>query len=181
MSQTVDLYVLYKIIKSISTPYNEMDAFKLGIIDERGRLLKSPKTQAEREAYNLYDRFVVNIKRILGKAGLDSRIGTYAGALFLIKESHYDYSRKLTDSQIKYLLEQEIDFLKTKNNRTLKDMIEDAPANATGAAVAGTGDDPVHWRKLKLKGRPRAQGKAINGYAFLRRMNRQVKQKIQGE
>ena len=28
---------------------------------------------------------------------------------------------------------------------------EDAPANATGAAVAGTGDDVAHWKKKKKK------------------------------
>ena len=46
---------------------------------------------------------------------------------------------------------------------------EDAPAMSTGAAVAGTGDDPVHW---KSKGRPRVRGKAIDGVAYLKRMNR---------
>jgi hypothetical protein len=30
-------------------------------------------------------------------------------------------------------------------------MHEDAPANATGAAVVGTGDDPVHWADKKRK------------------------------
>ena len=32
-----------------------------------------------------------------------------------------------------------------------KKYIEDAPSNATGSAVAGTGDDPVTWKKKKKK------------------------------
>jgi len=28
---------------------------------------------------------------------------------------------------------------------------EEAPTNATGAAVVGTGDDPVHWKDRKKK------------------------------
>ena len=33
-----------------------------------------------------------------------------------------------------------------KTDKTYSDLMEEVPANATGAAVAGTGDDPVHWR-----------------------------------
>ncbi|MEK9700260.1 MAG: hypothetical protein VW270_31045, partial [Candidatus Poseidoniales archaeon] len=43
--------------------------------------------------------------------------------------------------------------------KTLKELTEE-PANATGANVAGTGDDPVHWK-------PDARKKEMK--AFLRR------------
>ena len=39
-----------------------------------------------------------------------------------------------------------------KDNGWFKDWVEeDAPANATGAPVAGTGDDKVHWKSKKKK------------------------------
>ena len=39
-----------------------------------------------------------------------------------------------------------------KDNGWFKDWLEeDAPANATGAPVAGTGDDKVHWKSKKKK------------------------------
>ena len=49
--------------------------------------------------------------------------------------------------------------------------LEDAPAMSTGAAVAGTGDDPVHWKKRR-RGRPRVNGKMIDGVAYIKRMNK---------
>ena len=46
MTSAVDLYVLYKFIKAISTPFDETKAFELGIVDKKGKLLKKPKTKA---------------------------------------------------------------------------------------------------------------------------------------
>ena len=34
-----------------------------------------------------------------------------------------------------------------KEEKEFKHLFEDAPANATGSAVAGTGDDKVHWKR----------------------------------
>ena len=51
--------------------------------------------------------------------------------------------------------------------------MEDTPANATGAAVAGTGDDPVHWSKRQPKVGPKGKlkkyGQGFDAKAFLRR------------
>ena len=35
MANIVNLYVLYRIVKDLSTPFNETEAFKLGLIDEQ--------------------------------------------------------------------------------------------------------------------------------------------------
>jgi len=86
-SQAVDLYVLYQIIKRISTPFEDTDAYKLGLIDKKGKRLKKASTSEEKKAMTYFDRFVFNIKRVMGKVGLDTRVGTYAAALFLLKES----------------------------------------------------------------------------------------------
>ena len=39
-SKAVDLYVIYQIIKRISTPFEDTDAYKLGLIDAKGKKLK---------------------------------------------------------------------------------------------------------------------------------------------
>jgi hypothetical protein len=163
----VDLYVLYRIVKDISTPFKETEAFKLGLIDDKGKRLKKASTSEEKEAMNYYNRFVFNIKRIMGRVGLDSKIATYAGALLLLKETKSD--RDLTDEEIVEGLNENMDYLSQKTNKSFKDLLEDAPAMSTGPAVAGTGDDPVHWKKM---GRPRVKGKAIDGVAYLKRMNK---------
>jgi len=169
MAQAVDLYVLYRIIKDISTPFKDTDAYKLGLVDEKGKRKKKASSSEEKKATGYYTRFVFNIKRALGKVGLDNKIGTAAGALFLFKESHT--GKEYSQEDIILGIEEEVQYLDEVTMKTYSEFFrEDAPAMSTGAAVAGTGDDPVHWKKM---GRPRVKGKAINGIAYLKRMNKQ--------
>lgn len=159
MAQSIaDLYVLYRVVKDISTPFKDTDAFKLGLIDATGTKLKKAETPDEKDALSYYNRFVFNLKRIMSKANLDNQIATYAGALFLIKETNFE---NLTDRQILDAINENIKYLNSFS--------EEAIANVTGTSVPGTGDDPAHW---KDKGRPRVKGKPINGIAFLKRMRK---------
>ena len=168
-SQAVDLYVLYRIIKDIGTPFKDTDAYKLGLIDEKGKRKKKASSSEEKKAIGYYTRFVFNIKRALSKVGLDSKIGTAAGALFLLRESQSE--KEYTEEDIILGIKEESKYLNEATMKTYSEFFrEDAPAMSTGAAVAGTGDDPVHWKKM---GRPRVRGKAINGIAYLKRMNKQ--------
>ena len=166
-SKAVDLYVIYQIIKRISTPFEDTDAYKLGLIDAKGKKLKKASSREEKDAITYFDRFVFNIKRVMAKVGLDTKVGSYAAALFLLKES--ERKGEPTESEILEGILVEFDYLCENTSMSYKELfIEDAPAMATGAAVAGTGDDPVHWKR---RGRPRQKGKAIDATAFLKRMN----------
>ena len=166
-SKAVDLYVIYQIIKRISTPFEDTDAYKLGLIDAKGKKLKKASSREEKDAVTYFDRFVFNIKRVMAKVGLDTKVGSYAAALFLLKES--EIQGEPTESEILEGILVEFDYLCENTSMSYGDLfLEDAPAVATGAAVAGTGDDPVHWKR---RGRPRQKGKAIDATAFLKRMN----------
>jgi hypothetical protein len=170
MSQVVDLFVLYKLIKAISTPFDETDAFELGLIDDKGKLIRKPKTSAEKDAYDHFDRFVFNIKRILQKVGLDKRYATYAGALLLMREG----ADQLSNQQLEQALYEEYNYLLENSNKTFGELKDEMVT--TGPAVAGTGDDPVHWGKPK--GRPRAVGRAISGVQYLTRTRKKKKKDI---
>lgn len=163
MTKPVDLYVIYRLVKAISTPFNETEAFQLGLIDEKGKLLRSPKTTEERDAYDHFDRVVFNIKRILQRVGMDKKYASYAGALLLMKESTTGF--KSTDQELEQQLYVEYNELQKNAGKSFK--LLNNEMTATGAAVAGTGDDPVHWGKAK--GRPRSVGRTINGLAYLKR------------
>ena len=68
MSAIVDTYITYRIIKTLVTPWDEQDAYKLGIINDKGKVLKKYrelKTSKEKAAYTVLIRFVFNLKRIL--------------------------------------------------------------------------------------------------------------------
>lgn len=90
-SRGINLYVLYRIIRGVATPFSETKAFKLGIIDEDGNILRRRnelKTDEEKSAYTLFDTFIFNIKKILAKIpGGKSKILTYTAALFLLREN----------------------------------------------------------------------------------------------
>jgi len=85
-----NIYFVYQFLKKLVTPFDKTEAFKLGIIDEKGKILKRRRdleTSDEKSAYNLSDTLVWNLKKILGKVpGGKSRLASYAAALWLIKE-----------------------------------------------------------------------------------------------
>lgn len=160
-SKAVDLILIYQFLKRLTTPFDKTEAFKLGLIDEKGkRTKKKIETKEEEEAYGYFDRLVFNIKRLIEKVpGGSSRLGSYAAALFLIKESA-DPKQNYTEQELVEGWMSAMDDLEKATGKTLKELTEEAPANATGANVAGTGDDPVHWK-------PDARKKEMK--AFLRR------------
>ena len=164
-SPAVDPYIVYQFIKRLSTPFDETEAFRLGLIDDKGKRLKKASTKEEKNAMTYFDRMIFNMKRLLAKVpGGNTRMGSYAAALLLLKEEK--------EHTVDNLMEQ-MKTLKRSSLKDFKSLREDAPANATGAAVAGTGDDPVHWsnRHLKIgrRGDKKKMGRHINGVSFLKR------------
>jgi hypothetical protein len=107
----VDFLITYRLVKLLSIPFNQQDAYKLGIIDEKGKVLKkykTLKTTAEKRSYTLLHRFVFNLKRILQKFGLGSRLGSFCVALaLLIRENKEIEKHKslIESSVISYLKE----------------------------------------------------------------------------
>ena len=90
----IDLFVAYRFLRILTTPWEDQDAYKLGIIDKDGKLLRKKntlKTTEEKQSFTLLHRLVFNLKRILHKVpGVRTKIGTYATALFLLKQHFTD-------------------------------------------------------------------------------------------
>ena len=111
MSRAIDLFVTYRFLKLLVTPWKKQEAYKQGIIDDKGKALKKARdlaTEAERESFTLLHRLVFNCKRIMGKIPfVRSQLGTYATALFLLKE-HYKIEN-LPEGEInKFLMENKL-------------------------------------------------------------------------
>ena len=110
-NRAVDLVITYRVIKLLVTPFNKQEAFKYGIIDKDGKVLRkyrTLKTTAEKKSYTILHRFVFNLKRILQKAGLGGRLGTFAVALGLLirEDKNYIEHKSLIESAvISYLKE----------------------------------------------------------------------------
>ena len=115
-SPAIDAFITFRFLKLLVTPFNKTEAFKFGIIDERGKVLKKYKTlerMEERRAYTILHRLVFNIKKLIEKVpGGKSRIATYAAALFLIKEhvdQYHDSDGKLVEKEFyKYLKDNDL-------------------------------------------------------------------------
>ena len=110
-NRAVDLVITYRVVKLLVTPFEKQDAFKLGIIDKDGNVLKKYKTlqtRAEKKSYTILHRFVFNLKRILKKVGLGGKLGTFAVALatLLREDKNYEEHKSLIESAvISYLKE----------------------------------------------------------------------------
>ena len=97
MGRAVDLFVTYRFLKLLTTPFEKQDAYKLGVIDKDGnRIRKEKSTEVEvplttsqlKNSYTILHKLVFNIKKIFAKVpGLRSKVGTYAAALFLLKDT----------------------------------------------------------------------------------------------
>jgi len=94
MAGSFDLFVAYKFIKILTTPWEEQEAFAFGIIDDKGKFLRksrSLKTREERNSFTVFHRLIFNIKRLLEKTGIGkSKLFTFTAGLFLLKEGKLD-------------------------------------------------------------------------------------------
>ena len=129
MGRAIDLFVTYRFLKLLTTPFEKQEAYKLGIIDENGNRIKKPKstkpavelaTSELKNAYTILHKLVFNIKKIFGKVpGLRTKVGTYAAALFLLKDT---FKESVNDPD---MFEKEfVKFLK-ENNIELDDSISE--------------------------------------------------------
>ena len=113
MSRAIDLIITYRVVKMLITPFEKTQAFKRGIIDADGKVLRKFKTikGIERKHYTMLHRFVFNLKRILKKVGLGSRLGSFGVALaLLIKEdkSYLQHKDAIESAVISYLKEENL-------------------------------------------------------------------------
>jgi len=122
MGRAVDLFVTYRFLKLLTTPFEKTDAFKYGIIDADGHRIKIPKstepavkltTSQLKNSYTILHKLIFNIKKLFGKVpGLRTKVGTYAAALFLLKDTfkeHVEDPDMFEKEFMKYLKENKIE------------------------------------------------------------------------
>lgn len=169
MGQLIDNLIAFRILWLLVQPWQKTDAFKLGIIDKDGKLLRHVddlKTSEEKDAYSYLHRLVFNLKRLIGKLpGGSSLIASLVAAYFLIKEGveHNDLSNleerffALNNQLNEGLCLVEEQLLVEKFLELVKDeLIEDgAPANSMGSGQVAVSPMPIgavkkrnNWKDL---------------------------------
>ena len=137
-----NIYFVYQFIKKLVTPFEKTDAFKLGIIDKDGKILKKRRNlegSKEKDAYTLSDTLVWNIKKLIGKVpGGKSKIASYAAALFLIKEQTGEYRIEDEEVELQFfdqfekMYNGDLEFESSTLNRLQRTLDEDIPTVTTG-------------------------------------------------
>ena len=148
MGRAIDLLITYRIIKLLVTPFEKQEAYKYGIIDKDGKVLrktKDLKTAKEKDSYTVLHRFVFNLKRLINIVpGGKSKLGTYAAALGLLLKENKDINTiELEKDLYKHLVDNkliayddnlnesaEFDYL-PEGRFTIVDDLEDLNGNKT--------------------------------------------------
>jgi hypothetical protein len=87
-SAALDMYFVYKFAKFISMDWTDWEAYKLGIIDDKGNVIKKTRTSSEeKQNYTFFHRLLRKLKQLMEKLpGMKSKLGKAAAAYFLFKE-----------------------------------------------------------------------------------------------
>jgi hypothetical protein len=147
-NQVLDIFLTYQFLRRLTTPFEQWEAYKLGIIDADGNVLKKRKnlnTLEEKAAWGYFDIMVTNLKRLIEKLpGGKARIATFAAALLLLREQRNINSKQLLEQKFnEYLLIAEA---------TVKEDEGGLPANNVGGGnIAGVGVGPQGEPPGKLK------------------------------
>jgi len=118
MSRIIDALIAYRILKLLVTPFNKTKAFKLGIIDDKGKVLIKSKqivNQEQRKAYTLLIRFVFNLKKLLAKVGIRGPIGTSAAAAIAFFKEENGQNLEVEKTVYKHLREKGFEFQVDEN------------------------------------------------------------------
>ncbi len=88
-----NIIVAYQFIKLLTTPWKKTTAYKLGVIDDTGKVIKkkADRTSEDRAAFNVFHVLTFNIKKLIEKFPFGkTRLASFAAALYLLKEQAKD-------------------------------------------------------------------------------------------
>ena len=148
----VDLFLVFNFIKRLVTPFTKWEAYKEGIIDEKGNLLIKRKDfvkNSQKSAFGIFDQMILNLKKLLGKLpGGQTKLASYASALWLIREQQrIEATNYLTEESVEEDLGVALERFLSENETLIaeaaKREIDEEPANAVGGGnIAGLGIGP---------------------------------------
>ena len=144
MSRVVDNLIAYRVLSLLVKPFKETDAYKLGIIDDKGvNLIKAKNFTSpdQKDAYSYLHRLVFNLKKLLNKLpGGESYLKNLVAAFFLIKESYSNGTVTIDEQKLHKIIKlQEDGVVFAEEQLIVEEFVqldEDVAANVTGAGVA---------------------------------------------
>ena len=171
MSRIVDNLIAYKVLKMLVTNFTDTEAFKLGIIDAKGKNLRKAntlQTSEEKDAYTFLNRLVFNMKKIINKLpGGENKTKSLVAALWLVKETYESGSRSTAMMQEKFdklmtMMDNRVSLVEEELlvKKFLSEEGDAGAMNVTGAAVST--DEPKIDKKNIKKFQLMAKRKPVN-------------------
>lgn len=147
MANVTDAVVVLRLLRLLSTPIEQSDAFKYGIVDKNGKKIKNPETTKERDSYTILNRLVFKLQYALGKSPdrTSRRLLSVAAALAILREHSAETLESYDDEDIDALLDMyEVDDLvhgqaKLLEHNTLTFRNFSEEMGVAGGAIAGIG------------------------------------------
>lgn len=148
----VDLFLVFNFIKRLVTPFNKWEAYKEGIIDDKGNILikrKDFNKNAQKKAFGNFDQMILNLKKLLAKLpGGQTKLASYATALWLIREQQrIEATNYITEESFEEDIEVSLSRFMDDNGSIIaeaakREMEEEPTNNVGGGNIAGLGVGP---------------------------------------
>tara|TARA_R100000152_G_C6729879_1_gene154694 strand:- start:152 stop:604 length:453 start_codon:yes stop_codon:yes gene_type:complete len=131
--KVISAFTVFKFIKIISDPFTKMEAYKLGIIDSKGKFLKKVdelETKKERDAVKPFNRLMINLKKAMDRVPdpkFKAQLKTLPTAMILLKDEAEkigaDGDVVLTEIR-NYLFENGVDVDNISTNEEFKELLQ---------------------------------------------------------
>jgi len=125
MGRVIDAVIAYRVLKLLVTPFNKTQAYKMGIVDDKGKVLikskdflktfSSQELPKARKAYTMLIRFVFNLKRLLSKVGVRGPLSTAAAAAIAFFKEENGQNLEVEKVVYKHLKENGFEFEVNEN------------------------------------------------------------------
>ena len=155
-SRIMDNLIAMKLLYMLVTPFDHTEAYRLGIIDAKGKVLKKASnlnTEQERDAYTYLNRLVFNVKRLINKLpGGESKLKNLVAAIYMVKESWAKKTVHINEQQFVALVDR-LDkiTLVEEELMVLKVLAEDGEGAPAGVAANNTAGVSVKEPVVKKK------------------------------
>ena len=112
LSKTATTFLTYKFILLLKKNFTDWEAYKLGLINEKGEKIKEPKTKEEKDSLGGMNNLIRKIKRLVGKFIPNEKLLNFLVTVYLLREdiqnkTYNDLACRLQE----YLSPEENDFI----------------------------------------------------------------------
>jgi len=131
--RVISAFTVFKFIKIISDPFTKMEAYKLGIIDAKGKFLKKVdelETKKERDSVSPFNRLMINLKKAMDRVPdpkFRAQLRTLPTAMILLKDEAEKVGAdgEMVLGEIRnYLFENGVDVDSLSTNEEFKELLQ---------------------------------------------------------